>query len=115
MTNKWDANGVSNFRYQYDANGRLTSRWSSAKGTTSYQYDEVGNLTFINYPSSVDITFQYDALNRLTNQVDAAGTNRYTYTASSQLATVGGVFASDYVANFYHSNIPGLSKTMAIT
>ena len=62
------------YRSEYDAEGRLTNRWSAAKGNTGYTYDWVGNLTNINYPNSPDVRFQYDGLNRVTNMVDAAGT-----------------------------------------
>lgn len=74
MTSKTNASGTEIFRYQYDANGRLTNRWSLAKGNTGYSYDAAGNLTGINYPSSPDVTMQYDANNRLISMTDAAGT-----------------------------------------
>src|SRR5205823_272871 len=45
VTSKTNANGTEILRYQYDANGRLTSRWSLAKGDTVYKYDSAGNLT----------------------------------------------------------------------
>ena len=35
VTNKFDANNTLIFRYAYDANGRLTSRWTPEKGSTS--------------------------------------------------------------------------------
>ena len=47
--------------------------------------------------TSTDITLQYDVLNRLTNMVDASGTNQYTYTAGGQLWTEDGPWASDTV------------------
>lgn len=79
VLSKQYANGVTNLTYTYDANGRLTSRWSQGKGTTVYSYDSVGNLTKVDYPSSTDVTLAYDALNRLTTMVDAAGTNQFTF------------------------------------
>lgn len=51
VTNKADANNNTMFRYRYDILGRLTNRWTPAKGYTGYAYDAVGNLTNINYPS----------------------------------------------------------------
>ena len=36
-TNKVDATSTEIFRYQYDADNRLTNRWSAAKGTTTYK------------------------------------------------------------------------------
>jgi RHS repeat-associated protein len=101
VTNKVDHAGADMFRYVYDANGRLTSRWTPAKGTTSYSYDDVGNLTFINYPVSTDITLSYDRNNRLTNMVDAAGTTRYMYAGFGAVATEDGPWESDTVSYTY--------------
>ena len=72
VTNKVDAANVVAFVYQYDADNRLTNRWTPAKGVTTYTYDAVGNRTAIIYPQSM-ITYTYDALNRMTNMVDGAG------------------------------------------
>ena len=44
VTNKLDANGADMFRYRYDADGRLTNRWTPAKTNAAYSYDAVGNL-----------------------------------------------------------------------
>lgn len=92
----------------FDANGRLTARWSKAKGKTSYTYDDVGNLTAINYPTSTDISYTYDALNRISTMVDAVGTNTITYASNGQLATEGGYWGSgtnitDTITNSYNS------------
>ena len=78
QTRKHGTNITEMLRCQYDANRRLTNRWSLAKGNTAYAYDEVGNLTAILYPDST-IQYTYDAVNRLTNMVDAAGTSSYVY------------------------------------
>src|SRR5262249_2572490 len=40
-TNKLDKAGVEVLRYTYDAENRLSSRWSKAKGTTYYTNDAV--------------------------------------------------------------------------
>jgi RHS repeat-associated protein len=101
VTNKLDQTGTVILTYQYDANNRLTNRWSLAKGNTGYSYDAVGNLTFINYPVSPTVTYHYDPLNRLTNMVDAAGTTAYAYTSGGELYTENGPFASDTVTNYY--------------
>ena len=66
------------FLITYDADNRLASRWSKAKGYTYYTNDAVGNLTYVNYPASHDITLKYDANNRLTNMIDTAGTTKFT-------------------------------------
>ena len=44
LTSQLDGNGDNVVRYAYDANGRVTSRWTPAKGATGYGYDAVGNL-----------------------------------------------------------------------
>ena len=54
MSNKVDAASNEILRYGYDANGRLTSRLTPAKGTTYFTNDAVGNVTYINYPNSPD-------------------------------------------------------------
>ncbi len=82
MTNKVDQASAEILRYKYDAGGRLTNRWSAAKGNTYYSYDAVGNLTNVDYPAgTTDLRYQYDARNRVTNMVDAVGTTKYTCTA----------------------------------
>ena len=108
VTNKADNGGTTMFRYLYDPNGRLTNRWTPAFGATTCRYDAVGNLTNVDYLSSTDINLAYDALNRVTNQVDAAGTTRYTFTDDGQLFTEDGPFTSDTLTNLYHSSVPGL-------
>mgnify|MGYP001564069749 CR=1 FL=1 len=103
-TNKVDATGAEIFRYQFDANGRLTNRWSVAKGNTGYAYNVLGNLTSVNYPTSPDLSFAYDAANRLTNMVDAVGTTRYAYVASSLLSEEDGPWADDTVTYAYNGS-----------
>ncbi len=100
-TNKVDALNRKVFRYQYDANGRLTARWSAAKGTASFGYNAVGNLLSIAYPVSPQISMSYDALNRLTNRVDALGTMRYSYYPSGLLASEDGPWDNDTVSYSY--------------
>ncbi len=105
VTNKVDQAGVEILRYKYDANSRLTNRWSKAKTDTYYSYNNVGSLTNINYPVSADIGYQYDALNRLTNMVDAAGTSAYAYTSGGLLWTEDGPWTSDTVTNIYYNRL----------
>jgi RHS repeat-associated protein len=108
LTNKLDTTGASLFRYVYDANGRLTSRWSPGQGgggiTTAYSYAAAGNLTAVDYPSSADITLQYDGLNRVTNMVDGVGTTRYSYSAFGALQSEDGPWADDTVNYSYTAN-----------
>jgi uncharacterized protein RhaS with RHS repeats len=72
--------GVVVLKYTYDADSRLLSRWSIAKGTTYYTNDVVGNLTHITYPASGSVSLTYDPMNRLSTMVDGVGTTTYGYT-----------------------------------
>jgi YD repeat-containing protein len=92
------------FTYAYDANGRLTNRWTPAKGNTRYSYDASGNLINIDYASSTDISMQYDANNRLISMIDAVGTTAYTYTDFGALLSEDGPWADDTVSYTYTSN-----------
>ena len=101
VTNKTDHLGSVMLNYKYDANRRLTNRWSPAKGHTFYSYDPRGNLTFVDYTNSPDITLSYDPLNRVTNMVDAVGTTRYTFDSGGLLASEDGPWDSDTVTYAY--------------
>ncbi len=104
-TNKIDAANNLIFVYKYDANNRLTNRWTPAKGATIYAYDPLGRLTNVNYPLTPGISLGYDALNRLTNMVDAVGTTRYSYDAVGQLLTEDGPWAEDSVSYLYSNRL----------
>ena len=99
-----NAAGTEILRYAYDAGGRLTNRWSLAKGNTRYAYDASGNLTMIDYPSSADIVLQYDALNRVTNMVDASGTTLFRYTDFGALLSENGPWSDDTITYDYTTN-----------
>ena len=112
VTNKADAAGTEILRYSYDANNRLTNRWSAAKTNTVYSYDAVGNLTNISYPVSTNISLSYDPLNRLTNMVDAAGTTVYGYTSFGALLSEDGPWANDTVSYTYDNGRRRSSLTL---
>jgi len=105
VTNKVDQAGTVALKYKYDADGRLTNRWSAEKGHTYYTYDPEGNLLLIDYPATTDASFGYDALNRVTNMVDRAGTTAYSYTSGNQLLTEDGPFDSDTITNAYMNRL----------
>jgi YD repeat-containing protein len=105
VTNKLDQSNAEILRYTYDPLGRLTNRWSAAKGNTKYKFDSVGNLTNIIYPVSGTISYSFDSLNRLTNMIDVVGTNAFTYTDSGQLLTEDGPFANDTITSLYSSRM----------
>ena len=101
-------------KYQYDANNRLTNRWSIAKGGTTYRYDQIGNLTNVDYSAGTvamtNLSLAYDALNRLTTLVDAVGTTTYTYDQVDQLLSAGGLWPNDTVSYTYANRLrTGLS------
>ncbi len=105
VTNKLDQAGTEILRDKYDADNRLTNRWSAAKGSTAYSYDSVGNLSSVQYPASGTVTFSYDGVNRMTNMVDGIGTTKYTYSAAGQLLTEDGPYASDTVTSTYSNRL----------
>jgi RHS repeat-associated protein len=100
-TNKLDQAGAVIFIYQYDADDRLTNRWTPQKGNTGYGFDAVGNLLTVTYPVSPGLTMAYDMLNRMTNMVDGVGTTKRTYDLVGQLLTEDGPFASNTITNVY--------------
>ena len=104
-TNKVDALTNVIFRYQYDANNRLTNRWTPAKESTVYTYDDIGNLKTVNYPASPDISLSYDKMNRLTNMVDAVGTTAYGYDDVGQLLSEDGPWNDDTVSYTYNNRL----------
>lgn len=104
VTNKVDALTNVLFVYMYDVAGRLTNRWSAAKGNTYYAYNAMGSLTNVDYPVSTDIQMQYDSLQRLTNMVDSVGTSKYAYTSTGQLQSEDGPWADDTVTYTYTAN-----------
>jgi len=101
VTNKLDDNNTNLFFYQYDANNRLTNRWTPAKGTTVFRYNPIGNLTNVDYSGGTitthSIYFDYDGLNRLTNMLDGLGTTTFTWTPGDQLAGENGPWPNDAV------------------
>ena len=105
VTNKLDNLGTNLFAYSYDADNRLTNRFSAAKGNTGYKYDAMGNLTNVVYPVSPAITLKYDVLNRLTNMLDAVGTTVYGYDAAGQLLSEDGAVGPDDTVNITHPTV----------
>jgi RHS repeat-associated protein len=110
LTNKLDGLNRNAFRYAYDADGRLTNRWTPEKGNTGYAWDNVGNLKTIAYPA-LTLRYAYDALNELTNLVDAVGTTAFSYTPAGRLQGETGPWANDLVTNSY---VQGLRTALSI-
>ncbi len=113
VTNKTDAASNIILTNAYDADWRLTQRWSATKGSTSYSYDKVGNLTNVTYPVSPTISLSYDALNRLTGMIDGVGTTGYGYDLAGQLLGEDGPWTNDTVSYTYNNrlrNSLGLSQ-----
>ena len=89
-TNKVDATSTTILKYQYDADNRLTNRWSLARTNTVYAYDGVGNLTNVVYHTNHALVFSYDNINELTSMADGVGTTAFTYAPGGQLASENG-------------------------
>lgn len=111
LTNKVDALDRQTFQLYYDADGRVTNRWTPEKGNTFYSYDGVGNLTRIIYPSSTN-NYAYDLLNRLTNMIDAVGTTYFSYSPVGHLQSEAGPWSNDTVSYTYSD---WLQIAMALT
>lgn len=110
VTNKVDATTNTILKYQYDANNRLTNRWSLAKSNTVYGYDSVGNLTGVSYaqavaPTNKPLAFSYDNINELVSMADGIGTTTFSYTSGQQLASETGPWTSDAVAYTYSDRL----------
>lgn len=101
MTNKVDATTNTILTYQYDADNRLTNRWSLAKSNAVYAYDAVGNLTNVTYRTNHSLSFVYNAMNWITSMSDGIGTTTFAYTPIGQLTSESGPWASDTVAYTY--------------
>ncbi len=113
MITKTNQSNVKMLTLAYDANSRLTNRWSVATGTTSYRYDGVGNLTLVDYPSgTADITNQFNALHRLTSMIDGVGTTAFTYNTAGDLTGEDGPWAGDTVTRGYHASVPHLRASL---
>jgi RHS repeat-associated protein len=103
VTNKVDALGAVVFRFAYDPSGRLTNRWTPAKGDTRYRYNPVGLLTNVDYAVSPDLVLGYDALNRLISMTDAAGATSYGYNNADQLLTEDGPWSSSDTVTYSYT------------
>ncbi|MBI4659154.1 MAG: RHS repeat-associated core domain-containing protein, partial [Verrucomicrobia bacterium] len=111
LTSKTNAAGAEILRFQYDAAGRTTNRWTLGKGNTGYAYDDVSNLANINYAASTDVTFGYDALKRLKSMKDAysalvGATNQtsWTYNTAGVLQSENGLLGNALVSYEYWTN-----------
>ncbi len=105
LTNKLDNTQASVLKLTYDANGRIKTRWTPEKGTTTFWRDAVGRVLTNTYPVNPQITFTYDSDGRLTNMVDGIGTTVFSYTPSSQLQSEGGLWPNDTVTRVYNNRL----------
>jgi RHS repeat-associated protein len=102
LTNKLDQAGAPVLRLTYDANGRLVTRWTPAKGTTVFQYNALGQTTRLDYPASPDVVLRYNLLGRLTNLVDAVGLTAFQHHRGGSLSQETGPWANSQLTNTYH-------------
>jgi RHS repeat-associated protein len=101
VTSKVDATTNTILTYAYDANNRLTTRWSLGKGNTGYGYDAVGNLTSVTYQVNPSLSFTYNAMNWMTGMSDGVGSSTFTYDQAGHLASETGPWSSDTIAYTY--------------
>ena len=107
---KTDGNGVMVSSDGYDANSRLTSHWTPAKGLTQYTYDANGNPQTVVFNDGTGISAAYDGLNRIISMNDAVGPHAFTYQNFGAfkwaLASESGPWASDTVTHTYANRLP---------
>lgn len=96
VTNKMDALNHVVFNFAYDADNRLTNRWTPEKGNTFYNFDAVGNLLQVRYPQQTNF-YAFDALNQLTNMVDALGSHNFSHDAVGELLSESGLWTNDII------------------
>lgn len=114
LTNKLDHASTSILRLTYDANGRLKTKWTPAKGTASYIYDAVGRIRTNSYPSIPQVVFSYDARGRLTNMVDASfGATALTYSDGGQMISEDGPWSNDNLSFGYNARLRNTLKIEA--
>jgi len=79
-------NKQQNFRYGYDAEGRVTSTTDSAGRVTTLTYDALGRLSQSTDPLNGTTYFYYDAADRLIKVTDPRGLHTtYVYDGFGQL------------------------------
>ncbi|WP_199925647.1 RHS repeat-associated core domain-containing protein [Paenibacillus bouchesdurhonensis] len=117
VTNKKGTTILSEYQYQYDANGNITAVTDGA-GTTSYQYDKLDRLIQVKRPSGQTIVYTYDARgNRKTLKGDSliedSNEQTYTFNIWDQLKSV----AKENVTTEFEYEMQGLrlSKTTTTT
>ncbi len=99
-------NALSNIvQLTYDADGRVQTRTTPAKGTITYTYDPVGRIRTNSYPSNPMVVFGYDLDGRLTSLADGLGTTTFAYSNSGQLVSEDGPWASDALAFTYQARL----------
>ncbi|MHC1769535.1 MAG: hypothetical protein AB9869_35495 [Verrucomicrobiia bacterium] len=94
VTSVIDATGATVIRYTYDADGRMTNRWTAAYGNVYYSYDPNGNMRYVSWDYSggpgILARYAYDALNRLTNHSAGILGGSISYTSFGAVASEDG-------------------------
>lgn len=98
--------GVEVARMTYDAEGRLTNRWTLEKGDVGFAYDDAGNLRAIDFVGSgQNPDISYDSANRLTSMVDEIGTTSFTQIPGFAFSE-NGPFNNDTVSRTWTNGLP---------
>ena len=110
VTSVIDATGATVTRYFYDADGRMTNRWTAAYGNVYFSYDANGNAQHVSwdYPGGPGALahYAYSALNRLTNY-SVPGSSEgggIAYTTFGVVASEDGPWENDTICYGYSTN-----------
>ena len=107
VKSRTNALGVEAARFTYDAQGRVTNRWTVEKGDVALGYDDAGNVSAIDFAGTAlnpDIRYDYDSANRLTNMVDEVGTTGFGYTPGFA-SNEDGPFSNDNVSRTFYNGM----------
>jgi RHS repeat-associated protein len=102
LTNKLDNTLTSALKLTYDVDGRIKTRWTPQKGTTTYIRDPMGRIRTNSYPSNPQVVKSYNADGQLTGMVDGLGSTIFSYTLAGQPQSEGGLWPNDTVSRTYN-------------
>jgi RHS repeat-associated protein len=82
----YEADGVGEATFDYDASGLLLSSTDALGRTTANEYDDKGNLTKQTYADGTSVAYEYDEIgNRIATTDELGRTTRFIYDARNRL------------------------------